>query len=99
MHPEAVIFLPEGVGLVPYARTGSEALAVATVASLARHDVVIWEKHGVLAVGDSPHAALDRIDIVAKSARIWFLCRNAGYDPAGLSDDQLAELRAAFPPR
>lgn len=99
MHPEAVIFLPEGVGLVPYARTGSEALAEATVTALARHNVVIWEKHGVLAVGGTPHAALDRIDIVAKSARIWFLCRNADYDPEGLSAAQVAELRAAFPPR
>ena len=99
MHPEAVIFLPAGVGLVPYALTGSERLATATVAAMQRHDVVLWEKHGVVAIGATPHAALDRIDIVAKSTRIWFLCAGAGFEPAGLSEAHIAELRAAFPGR
>ena len=92
MHPEARVFVPAGVGFVPYLLPGTATMGEATVKALEDHDVVLWEKHGVFATGRRPQEAFDIIDILAKSASIWFLCRSAGYDPEGLTESQLDEL-------
>jgi len=92
MHPEARVFVPAGVGFVPYLLPGTATMGEATVRALEDHDVVLWEKHGVFATGRTPQEAFDIIDILAKSASIWFLCRSAGYDPEGLTRSQLDEL-------
>ncbi|HRY31473.1 MAG TPA: rhamnulose-1-phosphate aldolase [Bacteroidales bacterium] len=96
MQPEAVVFLPEGAGLVPYEQTGGEALGGATLKALESHRVVVWEKHGCLAVAEDPGAAFDLIDLVDKSADIYLRCRSAGIEPAGLSDQQMKSLRESF---
>jgi rhamnulose-1-phosphate aldolase len=93
MLPEALLYLPEGVGVVPYLRTGSEALGAASAEALLIHRVILWEKHGVVARGETAALAFDAIDIAAKAASIHLLCRQAGYEPSGISRDQLAELR------
>jgi rhamnulose-1-phosphate aldolase len=95
MHPEAKICIAKGVGLVPYHRPGSEELADATIKALKNHRIVLWEKHGCVAIGKDVFEAFDLIDAMNKAAEIFFLCRNAGYEPEGLSDEQLAELKLA----
>ena len=92
MHPEARIFVPSGVGFVPYLLPGTSAIGELTVRALSDHEVALWEKHGVFATGRTPQETFDIIDLFAKSASIWFLCRSAGYDPEGLTDSQLEEL-------
>ena len=52
MIPECRIIVPKGVGIVPYEIPGTLALAHATIRQLEEHDVVFWEKHGILAVGE-----------------------------------------------
>ena len=37
--------------------------------------------------------AFDTIDILSKAARIYFLVKQAGFEPEGLTDGQLAEIR------
>ena len=96
MHPEAVVFLPEGVGLVPYVLTGSNALGFATLKSLEKHNVIVWEKHGCLAVAEGVSEAFDLIDVVSKSADIYLKCKTAGFEPEGLTNEQMAELRRTF---
>jgi len=93
MHPETIVFVPKGIGFVPYAIPGSVEIAKATIKALHDHDVALWEKHGVFAVGRSVAETFDLIDILAKSARIFFMCRSANMDPEGLSDQQLEELK------
>ncbi len=93
MHPETLMFIPQGAGFVPYTLPGTGVIAEKTLEALASHNVVIWEKHGCLAVGDDLYEAFDLIDILAKSAGIFFTCRNAGYDPEGMTEEQLAEIR------
>lgn len=92
MHPETKLLVPCGVGLVPYFIPGTTALGEATVTALEKHDVALWEKHGVFAIGPSPHETFDLIDILTRSASIYFLCRSAGTEPEGLSDRQIEEL-------
>ncbi len=92
MHPETMVFIPGGVGLVPYALPGTTEIAALTISELQQHDIVIWEKHGVFAIGKTLSDTFDMIDIACKSARIWFLCKSAGFDPEGLTEEQLHEL-------
>lgn len=92
MHPETRIFVPAGVGYVPYLLPGTSEIGEQTVKALTDHDAAIWEKHGVFATGTDPQETFDTIDMLAKSATVWFMCRSAGYEPEGLSETQLNEL-------
>jgi rhamnulose-1-phosphate aldolase len=96
MIPETKIFVPRGIGIVPYILTGTRELADATIESLKNHDVVLWEKHGVLATGDDIVECFDLIDTLNKSAQIYLTAKTAGFEPEGLSDSQLDELAEAF---
>ena len=92
MHPETKVFVPDGVGFVPYILPGTRAIGEATVKVLEDHSAALWEKHGLFATGRDPLETFDIIDILAKSASIWFMCRSAGYAPEGLTEIQLNEL-------
>jgi rhamnulose-1-phosphate aldolase len=92
MHPETKIFAPAGTGFVPYSIPGTEEIGEATVRALEKHEIVIWEKHGVFAIGRTPSETFDLTDIMTKSASVYFLCRSAGVDPEGLTDKQVHEL-------
>lgn len=94
MHPETAVFIPAGAGLVPYMLPGSEEIARATVRKFEHHKVVIWEKHGCLAVGKDVFEAFDLIDTLAKSASVYFKCRSVGHEPEGLSPEKILELKA-----
>ncbi len=96
MHPETMLFVPQGIGLVPYSMPGTEKIARATLRELKKHSVIIWEKHGILATGKSVTEAFDSIDILAKSAKIFFACRSAGFDPEGLSSKELNDIRRNY---
>ena len=92
MHPETKAVVPEGVGLAPYRAPGSEGLEAVTLGAMATHRVVIWEKHGAVAVGSDVFEAFDLIDTLNKSAQVYFLCASAGAQPQGLTDAQVAEI-------
>ena len=94
MHPETLLFVPDGVGFVPYILAGTEHIATATRAKLENHKVVLWEKHGCLAIGKTLADAFDTLDILAKSAKIYLLCKSTGMDPEGLTPAQLQEIHS-----
>ncbi len=96
MNPETKIVIRKGVGFVPYHVPGSEELAQATIKSLEKHNVVLWEKHGCLAIGMDVLETFDLIDIINKAARQFFICKSAGLDPEGLSGAQLDEIDRIF---
>jgi rhamnulose-1-phosphate aldolase len=98
MIPEAKLFVPKGVGLVPYALTGSTALAEQTILILEQgFKVVMWEKHGALAVGEDPYRAFDLVDAMNKAATLYLLCKNTGVNPQGLTEDQIEEIGRTYP--
>jgi rhamnulose-1-phosphate aldolase len=92
MNPEAKIVTTKGVGLVPYHAPGSDKLAQATAKALEKHDIVLWEKHGCLAIGKDVLETVDQIEVLNKTARIFFTCKSAGLEPEGLSAAQLDEF-------
>lgn len=96
MIPETRAFCPKGVGIVPYTLPGSVELADATLEQLKGYDVVIWEKHGVCAIGPDIFEAFDMVDTLTKSAQIYIAAKNMGFTPEGMSDVQMDELKKAF---
>lgn len=79
--PEIVAFLPGGVRRLSFSDPGGAALARATGAALATADAVIWDHHGAMAWAPSLGEALDRLEMLEKAARIWWLAHRTGEDP------------------
>ena len=96
MIPETKAFCPRGLGIVPYTLPGSVELADATIAELADYDVVMWEKHGVFAVDCDVMQAFDQIDVLNKSALIYIASKSMGFEPEGMSEEQMREMSVAF---
>ena len=96
MIPETKAFCPRGVGIVPYTLPGSLALADATIAQLDEYDVVMWEKHGACAVAVNIKEAFDMIDTLSKSAQIYIASKSMGFEPEGMSFEQMDEMKRAF---
>jgi rhamnulose-1-phosphate aldolase len=84
------------LGIVPYTLPGSNELADATLRELEDYDVVMWEKHGVFAKGLDVMDAFDQIDVLSKAAKIYIAARSMGFEPEGMSQEQMAEMTRAF---
>ena len=96
MIPETKAFCPLGLGIIPYTLPGSVELANATLKELDDYDVVLWEKHGVFAQGLDVMDAFDQIDVLVKSAKIYFNAKAMGFEPQGMSQEQMKEMSVAF---
>ena len=96
MIPETKAFCPLGLGIIPYKLPGSVELATATLNELDEYDVVMWEKHGVFAQGLDAMDAFDQIDVLSKSAKIYINAKCMGFEPDGMSQEQMAEMSKAF---
>ncbi|SHF62301.1 L-rhamnulose 1-phosphate aldolase [Bacteroides luti] len=96
MIPETRAFCPRGLGIIPYKLPSSIELAEATVKELADYDVVMWEKHGVCAVGENVMEAFDMVDTLSKSAQIYLTAKSMGFEPTGMADELMEELKVAF---
>lgn len=97
MIPETKAFCPRGLGIVPYMLPSSIELANATIKAIDEdYDVVMWEKHGVFAVGPDIEEAFDMVDTLTKSAMIYQIAMSMGFVPQGMSQDQMREISEAF---
>jgi rhamnulose-1-phosphate aldolase len=97
MIPETKAFCPRGLGIVPYMLPSSVELANATIKAIDDdYDVVMWEKHGVFAVGEDVIEAFDMVDTLNKSAQIYMDARCMGFVPDGMSDAQMQEISDVF---
>lgn len=97
MIPETKAFCPKGLGIVPYMLPSSVELAQATIKALDdNYDVVMWEKHGVFAIGQDVMEAFDMVDTLCKSAIIYMDAKNMGFEPEGMSQAQMQEISDVF---
>ena len=91
--PEASVVLGE-VAVAPFATPGTDEVPQALAPLLARHDVVLLERHGALALGRTLAEAFDRIETLERVARVALLARLAGRcEP--LAPDAVAKVLAA----
>ena len=96
MIPETKAFCPRGLGIIPYELPSSVKLADATIEVLNDYDVAMWEKHGVFAVDVDIMSAFDQVDVLNKSALIYIAAKNMGFEPDGMSQEQMKEMSVAF---
>ena len=96
MIPETLAFAPLGIGIVPYTLPGSVELADATLEQIKTHDVVLWEKHGTVAVGTDIMDAFDQTDVLCKAANIYMCARAMGSEPEGMTDEAMREVQEVF---
>jgi rhamnulose-1-phosphate aldolase len=96
MCPEIRVFVPKGVFCAPYEISGSEALADITISGLKSRNIVLWEKHGALATGENIEKAFDYLDVANKGAKMLLLAWSAGFEPAGLTIEQMKDLEKFF---
>ena len=96
MIPETLAFAPLGIGIVPYKLPGSVELADATLEQIKEHDVVLWEKHGTVAVGTDIMDAFDQTDVLCKAANIYMCARSMGSEPDGMTPEAIREVQQVF---
>lgn len=96
MIPETRAFCPKGLGIARYQLPGSVVLAEETIKQLDEYDVVMWEKHGAVAIGEDLIEAFDMIDTLSKSAKIYESACSMGFVPKGMTDEQMYELKRVF---
>ncbi|MBQ9137200.1 MAG: rhamnulose-1-phosphate aldolase [Alistipes sp.] len=96
MIPETLAFAPLGIGVVPYALPSSVELADATLEMIEHYDVVLWEKHGTVAVGKDMMEAFDQTDVLNKAAAIYMTAKNFGFTAEGMTPEAVQEIRTVF---
>ena len=96
MIPETLAFAPLGIGIVPYKLPGSQDLAEATLEQIKEHDVVLWEKHGTVAVGQDIMDAFDQTDVLCKAANIYMCAQAMGFEPDGMTPEAVREVQQVF---
>ena len=57
-----------------------------------KSNFIIWEKHGCIVASETADGAIELIEVVVKAIKIFFIVRNAGFMPEGLTRKQLEEL-------
>lgn len=68
---ECIVIYPEGVGLLDWALSSSDALGLASAEKFSDFRVLVWAFHGITAVGSSPDEAFGLIETVEKAAEIY----------------------------
>ena len=101
MIPETLAFAPLGIGIVPYQVPGSVELAQETLNKIRDYDVVLWEKHGVFAVGQDIMDAFDQVDVLNKAARIYldaltYTAAHPDSEPEGMTDKAMQDVQRIF---
>jgi rhamnulose-1-phosphate aldolase len=96
-QPEAIVQLPEGLGVAPFRVPSSPELMAATVEELRRCRLVVWAKHGVMARSDDALShACDYIDYMEAAARYELLNLAHGEPAAGLAGDEIRAIALAY---
>ena len=75
----------------------SVELAEATIRTIDDdYDVVMWEKHGIFAVDTDVMSAFDQVDVLNKAAQIYISAKNMGFEPDGMTREQMREISEVF---
>jgi len=97
VNPGALLFLPEGVGVVTFKPPASQELAKETVALIAKHRLILWAKHGCLSVGKTLAHCFDLMEIANKSAEIFLKAKYfPGVELEKLSKEDLENIKREF---
>ncbi|MGC9043157.1 MAG: rhamnulose-1-phosphate aldolase [Myxococcota bacterium] len=94
-HPEVFIYLRNKIGFVKYILTGSERLADATLRYVKQgKSIIVWERHGAIAIEKDLTSAFDHLDIANKAAEISLWLFSANKRPIMLNKEEMRELKS-----
>jgi rhamnulose-1-phosphate aldolase len=96
MCPEVRVYVPRGINCTPYSITQSDTLAKATTHAFSYRDIALWEKHGATTTAEDVEKAWDFLDVANKGAKLLLSSWAAGFEPEGLSKEQLHGLEQLF---
>ena len=96
MIPETLAFAPLGIGVVPYALPSSVELVEPTLSLIEKYDVVLWEKHGTVAIGPDMMEAFDQTDVLNKAANVYMTAKNFGFTAEGMTPEAVQKIRDVF---
>lgn len=92
-EPETILFLPEGVGMVPFRLPGTLEQAKATLEAMRQHRLVVWQRHGVVSRSDeSLTKAANLVEYAETAAHFEFLNLALGHTEGGMSDAEIRQI-------
>ena len=91
MCTECLMFLPEGVAVLPWMPCGTDEIGAKTAEKLRDRRLVVWAHHGAFATGGTPDEALGLLEIANKAAGIYLATAHLPIVQE-ISDEQLREL-------
>ena len=88
---ESLMFLYDGVAVLPWTPCGTDEIGVLTAEKLTDRRAVIWTRHGVFGTGVDADEALGLVEIIDKAAELYL---KTAHLPVlfEISDEQLREL-------
>jgi len=99
VHPEGCVILGLcGLTFVPFMVGSTPPLAEATRQALTSNQLAMWSMHGLVVRATDLEAAMDRAEMAERAAQLYLLRLAADPAARGLSDEQLAAVRAVFCP-
>ncbi len=92
---ECLLFLPDGVAVLPWLPCGGDELGAATAEKMRDCRLVLWAHHGAFAAGSSPDDALGLLEAADKAAELYI---KTARPPllGGIAEGELRRLAAAF---
>jgi L-fuculose-phosphate aldolase len=97
--PEAAVTLGQ-VAVAPFATPGTEEVPASLAPLLPRHDVLLLERHGAIALGRTLGEAFDRMETLERVARVALVARLLGRcEPLPPSAVSAVLAAAGRPPR
>jgi L-fuculose-phosphate aldolase len=97
--PEAAVTLGL-VAVAPFATPGTDEVPTSLAPLLPRHDVLLLERHGALALGRTLAEAFDRMETLERVARVALVARLAGScEPLSRAAVERVLAAAGRPPR
>ena len=96
MCPEVRVYIPNGIGCVPYAITQSDELAYNTIEAFKNRDVALWEKHGATVTAPTLEEAWDFMDVANKGAKLLLMSWSSGFKPEGIFKEDIQALETLF---
>ena len=82
------------LAVLPYFRPGSQELATAVEKAAAAHDNMLLRNHGSISIGKTLNEAVDRIEELEETAKLYFLLR--GHNVRTLTAADRAEIQRVF---
>lgn len=96
-EPETIVNFPNGFRTLPYMTPGTPELGKQTGLAMLRHQLVVWNQHGIIVRSDrSLTAAIDLIEYAEAAARYEVMDIQCGRRGVGLTIDDLRGLVERF---